>query len=165
MFFNSSLFVSCIHPKFDGIKMNNQVIMEDSVTEEHPDELDGSSDDFVTSTFSFTFKTFLFAGMKQAKRVHSQILSTYVSSFISSTAYEFSSDDEVLEYLKTSPHNKLSTAVSAAVTTKVTSYVDNPEVSDLVYDDFTPIVNQIDVGFYPVPLVSSIAEHMKVVDN
>lgn len=92
-------------------------------------------------------------------------MSTYVSSFISSTAYEFSSDDEVLEYLKTSPHNKLSTTVSAAVTTKVTSYVDNPEVSDLVYDDFTPIVNQIDVGFYPVPLVSSIAEHMKVVDN
>jgi len=69
VFFNSSLFVSCIHPKFDGIKMNNQVVMEDSISEEHPDELDGSSDDFVTSTFNFTFKTFLFAGMKQAKKI------------------------------------------------------------------------------------------------
>jgi hypothetical protein len=36
--------------------------MSDSITEEHPDELDGSADDFITATFQFTFKTYLFGG-------------------------------------------------------------------------------------------------------
>lgn len=93
------------------------------------------------------------------------MLSTYISSYISSAAYEFKDDSEVLEYLAKSSHGKLSTMVSAAVTSEVTSYVPNPEISDLVYDDFTPIINQIDVGFYPVPMVSSIAEHIEVVDT
>lgn len=42
VFFNSDIYVSCEHPKYAGIKMNNQVIMDDSVNEEHPDEFDGS---------------------------------------------------------------------------------------------------------------------------
>ena len=69
VFFNSSLYVSCVHPKYDGIKLNNQVIMEDSVSEDHPDEIDAGTDDFITTTFNFTFKTFLFGGTRQAKLV------------------------------------------------------------------------------------------------
>lgn len=69
VFFNSDLYVSCQHPKYEGIKMNNQVIMEDSISEEHPDEIDGTQDDFTTASFSFTFKTFLFGGTQQAKLV------------------------------------------------------------------------------------------------
>lgn len=60
--FNSDIYMSCQHPKYEGIKLNNQIIMSDSVTEEHPDELDGSTNDFITTSFQFTFKTYLFGG-------------------------------------------------------------------------------------------------------
>lgn len=39
--------------------------MSDSVLEEHPDELDPSVDDLITTTFQFTFKTYLFGGTAQ----------------------------------------------------------------------------------------------------
>ena len=58
--------------------------MEDSVNEEHPDEIDGSADDFISTTFNFTFKTFLFGGVKQAKSVPLQVISSFTSSFVSS---------------------------------------------------------------------------------
>jgi hypothetical protein len=61
-FFNKDLFVSCIHPKFNNLKYNCQVIMESSINEEHPEELDASQDDFVINSCNFTFKTFLFGG-------------------------------------------------------------------------------------------------------
>lgn len=51
VFFNSDLFVSCEHPKYEGIKMNCQVVMQDSVSEEHPDDLSPETDDFVTAVF------------------------------------------------------------------------------------------------------------------
>ena len=51
VFFNSDIYVSCEHPKYEGVKLNNQVIMSDSVSEEHPDELDSGTDDLITSTF------------------------------------------------------------------------------------------------------------------
>lgn len=51
VFFNSDIYVSCEHPIYQGIKMNNQVIMSDSVNEDHPDELDASQDDLITATF------------------------------------------------------------------------------------------------------------------
>src|SRR5574344_1682088 len=50
VFFNNDIFVSCEHPKYHGIMMNNQVVMQDSVTEEHPSELESSTDDFITAT-------------------------------------------------------------------------------------------------------------------
>lgn len=61
-FFNKDLFVSSIHPKFTNLKYNSQVIMEPSITEEHPEELDATQDDFVINSCSFTLKTFLFGG-------------------------------------------------------------------------------------------------------
>lgn len=64
-FFNSDLFVTCVHPKFRKLTFSSQVIMGDSITEEHPDEIDETSDDITTTTFSFTFKTFLFAGSEK----------------------------------------------------------------------------------------------------
>lgn len=68
VFFNSNIYVSQEHPKFEGVKLHNEVIMQDSVSEEHPDEFDGSQDDITTSTFSFTFKTYLFGGTTKAKK-------------------------------------------------------------------------------------------------
>ena len=62
IFFNNDVYVSCEHPKYEGVKLNNQVVMSDSVSEEHPDEFDGSADDLIVSTFQFTFKTYLVGG-------------------------------------------------------------------------------------------------------
>ncbi len=44
-FFNNDLFVSSIHPKYDGLVLNNQVIMEDTISEELPEELMPEQDD------------------------------------------------------------------------------------------------------------------------
>lgn len=74
VFFNNDLYVSQEHPKYHGIIMNNQVVMQDSVNEEHSDELDETTEDFITSTFQFTFKTYLFGGTDKR----------YVTSVISS---------------------------------------------------------------------------------
>ena len=63
------------HP-MPGIMLNNQVVMQDSVSEEHPDEIDGSTDDIITATFQFTFKTYLFGGSQQAKKKRTDIIST-----------------------------------------------------------------------------------------
>jgi len=60
----------------------------------------------------------------------------------------------------------MSVLLSAEVTGEVTAFVDNPDVSSQVYEGFTPIINQLCVGFYPVPyLCSDMAEHMWNVDN
>lgn len=64
-FFNSDLFVTCIHPKYSNLKFNNQVIMGDSVNEEHPDELGSEVDDVTVTSFTFTYKTYIFGGNKQ----------------------------------------------------------------------------------------------------
>ena len=65
-FFNSDLFVSSIHPKFNNLSYSSQIIMNDSISEEHPDEFDETTDDITVTTFNFTFKTFIFAGSKKA---------------------------------------------------------------------------------------------------
>lgn len=93
IFFNSDIYVSMEHPKYEGIILNNQIIMSDSVSEEHPDELDGSTDDFITTTFQFTFKTYLFGGNQKAKLIRPTILSSITSSFVSSYTYELTEDD------------------------------------------------------------------------
>lgn len=82
-FFNKDLFVSCIHPKFNNLKYNCQVIMESSINEEHPEELDASQDDFVINSCNFTFKTFLFGGT-ESRPAGFSIISNEVSVEISS---------------------------------------------------------------------------------
>lgn len=61
-FFNSDLFVTCKHPKFAGLSYNSQIIMGDSISEEHPNELANDAEDITSTTFTFTFKTYIFGG-------------------------------------------------------------------------------------------------------
>ena len=164
VFFNSSIYVSCVHPKYEGIKMNNQITMEDSVNEEHPDELDGSQDDFVTSTFSFTFNTFLFAGIKQAKKIPVQVLSSFTSAFVSSDVFNVDVKD-VDAFLQEHPNAKISAELTSQITADVTAYVDNPEISDYVYDEFVPAIKKIEMSIYPTPTPSSYEEHISIVDS
>lgn len=163
VFFNSDIYVSCQHPKYEGIKMNNQVIMSDSVSEEHPDEFDGSQDDITTATFNFTFKTFLFGGTRRAKLVPQKVLSSCISTFISSTVVEIK-PDEIDQFQTDHPDQSVSAVLTNWVTGEVTSYVDNPETSATVYDDI-PIINKIDFGFYVVPQKHDILEYIQSVDN
>lgn len=65
IFFNSDLFVTCIHPKFKNLKYNSQVIMGDNISEEHPDEISPDQDDVIVTTVNFTFKTYLFGGSEK----------------------------------------------------------------------------------------------------
>ena len=162
VFFNPDVYVTCEHPKYEGIRLNNQIIMSDSVAEEHPDELDGASDDFVTTTFQFTFKTYLFGGNQQAKKVPKYILSTYTSSVMSAYTYEL--DDKDKENLSSFANCSLSTTMYKKTNATISTYVENPNLSDAIYDGFTPIVKSINVGFYAVPMLCDYAEYMDEVD-
>jgi len=163
VFFNSNIYCSQTHPKFSDIKLNNQVIMSDSVSEEHSDELDGTRDDLVISTFTFTFKTYLFGGTRQCAKKRRKRPVVDLSTVISSYIYEFKNDDEVLEFIKQEDHAKLSTMLTAEVETEVTSYVE--DLSSEEYDDGIPKINALDFGFYAIPKQEDILEYMLSVDN
>lgn len=162
VFFNSNIYVSQEHPKYQGVKLHNEIIMSDGVSEDHPDEFDGSQDDIVTSTFQFTFKTYLFGGTKKAQKRPGQEISSVISTFISSYVYEFENDDEVRSYLSSDPHNRLSTIIEKEVTEPITVLVDT---SSDTYDDGIPAIRNIDIGFYAVPKKEDIDQYIISVDS
>ena len=164
VFFNSDAYVQCMHPKYEGIVLNNQVIMDDSVSEEHPVELESTTDDFITSTFTFKFKTYLFGGYQKAKLVPTQIISSYISSFISSTQVEIKAED-IDQFQKDNPDVSVYALSSSEITAELTTYVNNPDTSSTIYDGFTPIIKSISVGFYPVPFLSDFSSYINTVDN
>jgi len=63
-----------------------------------------------------------------------------MSSFVSSWAVSLS-PTEVSAYQAKHPTARLTAMEQEEVTTEVTSYVDNPDLSSDVYDGFTPIIN------------------------
>lgn len=161
VFFNSDLFVTFEHPKYEGLKINSQVIMADAVTEENLSELEGTQDDLVTSQFGFTFKTYLFSGTNQAKLVHPQILSTYTSSFLSTIVVEIQPED-IDRFQREHPTQAVSALSSVNLTTDISTYVDN--ISSEIYDN-VPIVGNLDFGFYTIPKANEIYSYMQSVDN
>lgn len=163
VFFNSDIFVSCEHPKYTGVKLNNQIVMSDSVSEDHSDELDGTQDDLTVATFQFTFKTYLFAGTQKAQLVKRQVLSSTISTFISSDIVVLQ-PDQIDDFQKQHPDATVSALYSRYVTAEVTSMVDNPNAPTDIYDDI-PIVNKIDFGFYVVPEKHDIVQFVQSVDN
>jgi hypothetical protein len=131
-FFNKDAFVRYKHPKFDGLFMKCQVIMDDTITEEHPESLDALDYDVVTCTCNFTFKTWIFCGndvVSSADNRIRHIVSVYTDV------------DE----------DGLSNEVSV--------------VTDTEYIGFIPSIRQINVGFYPVPIISGFLSHMDWVDS
>lgn len=128
VFFNNDIYVTCEHPKYEGIKLNNQIILDDGVSEEHADELDESTDDFTIATFNFTFKTYLFGGNSKSKLKPATTVSTFTSTYISNIISN-------------------GVEVSTELSTEVSTVISN----DVVAPDFIPVVNSINFGFYPVP--------------
>lgn len=166
IFFNSDIYVSCNHPKYDGITMNNQVIMSDSISEEHPDELDSAADDFITNTFQFTFKTYLFGGTTQAKPIQPTIISSYTQTVLSNVVLELQ-PNEIAAYMKRNPTACLSTMIKREVETTLTSEVLNPELSNTtIYEGIVPIIHELYTHWYPVPdSISDYNAYTTSVDN
>ena len=162
VFFNSDIYVSCEHPKYQGIKLNNQVVMQDSISEEHPDEIDSSQDDLTIATFSFTFKTYLFAGMAKAKLVPAQTISTQMSTVLSDVVVEIPSD-KIDDFQKQYPYKEVSAIVPKIVDVEITSWTSS-DTSVEVYDGI-PSINKIDFGFYVVPGDHDIPSYIQSVDN
>ena len=167
VFFNSDLFVSCEHPKYEGIKMNCQVVMQDSVSEEHPDDLSPETDDFVTAVFQFTFKTFLFAGMEKYKKRQPTILSSQQVVTLSNIVVVLR-PSEIDDFQKKYPTREVSALVPQMVTADISVEIPNPELSgDDIPEEYEPIpaVRNIDSGFYVVPAAEAFDSYITSVDQ
>ena len=55
--------------------------------------------------------------------------------------------------------------MTSNVTTEISVEVPNPDLSDYVYDGFTPIIKNIEVGFYPTPMISGFVPYINEVDS
>lgn len=166
VFFNSDLFVTCQHPKYEGIKMNNQVVMQDSVSEEHQDEISPDQDDLITSNFQFTFKTFLFPGMQQFKARPATILSSYQIETLSDVVHVLR-PDEIDAFQKKYPMRSVSVLLPETVTADISVEIPNPDLSGEPpgFDDGIPTIRQIDFGFYAVPERENFESYMMSVDT
>lgn len=93
--------------------------MQDSINEEHADEIDGTVDDLFIVTFQFLYKTYIFSGPDKANYGTNIIpkISTYISAWpaISTIISDGVSVD-------------ISVEVSAEVSTDI----------DVIYDGFVP---------------------------
>ena len=162
-FFNKDLFVRSEHPKFEGLYFTSQVIMDDTLQEEHPDEIDPSSDDVVTMTMTFLYKTYIFSGNKKAILRPKTEISTYLSTIVSSYVYELTDDDKE-NNMSSFINTKLSTTLTVEVTIPISSEVPilsaDPEISG-----FSPTINTLYMGLYPVPILSAYIPHMQWVDT
>ncbi len=163
IFFNNDIFVSTEHFLYEGIKLNNQVVMDDSISEEHADEVDDAEDDLTTATIGFTFKTWFFAGTEQFSKEPSKIVSTYTSSIVSNNII-YLKPNEIDDFQKDHPDIGLSANLTSIVESTLTTLVDNPNLSDTIYNDVPPIYH-ISCALYPVPMLSNIEEHIHAVEN
>jgi len=82
-FFNGDLYIRSQHPKFENVAYHSQVIIGDTIMEEHPEELDNNVDDIQTSTFSFTLQTYIFGGSSRVPLGPRTVITPVVSTFIS----------------------------------------------------------------------------------
>lgn len=161
VFFNNDIYVSQEHPKWEGIKLNNQIIMSDNVNEEHPDQIDATQDDLIISTFNFTFKTYLFGGTKKNQIVKNQEVSSWLSTVTVDQIVVIQPDD-IDDFQKKYPTKEVSSTIEQTVVSTLTSLID---LSDDIYDDGIPKIKTLDFGFYAIPTKEDIIAYMLSVDN
>ena len=159
-FFNKDVFVRSEHPKYPGLFFTNQIIMENDIQEDHPSELADTDQDITTCTCNFRFKTYMFCGNQKAE-VKTQISTdVYVEKVLSNIVYELTDEDK--KHIQDFITKPLSTIIQKEV-----------EVSTLISSEipisgepgFIPTINQLYVGFYPVPMLSQYLPHMNWVDS
>lgn len=158
IFYNSDIYVSCKHPKYEGVMLNNQIIMSDSISEENLVEIAPEADDLTTTTFQFTFKTYLFGGNKQARRrKKEQVLSSWEEDVV----HELNAE-EALKWIDSHPNGKLS--VLEREQKKGYVEVISNDISG-EYESLVPIIEKFDVRFYPTPHLSTHDAYIDAVDN
>ena len=128
-FFNSDLFVTTTHPKFTDVKIDCQIVMGNSISEQLPEELASNADNFTTTTFNFTFKTWLYAGMNKVPIT--DVYTRYITSTIVSTWID---DDG----------NEQSALVSTVISTD--------------YSGFVPIIKKIWLEMHAVPYMDPLKQ-------
>ena len=146
--------------------------MSDSVSEDHPDELDGGSDDLITTTFSFTFKTFLFGGTTQAQKRRRQVVSRGTAAVLSSAVREFWDAESASAYFDGNPGRPLSGVVDFEAQVPTVTYDDGtsavlsggPEPEGEYYEDGVPVVSKLDFGFYAVPRAANFDSYISATD-
>lgn len=160
--------------------------MQDSVSEDHPDELDASTEDLTTATFQFTFKTFLFAGTEKCKLVKAKIPKVDLSTAMSAVTVEILPKDidqfqkdypdkevsatirikpnDIDQFQKDYPNQQISAVIDKLVAVEVSSEVESPSAMIDVYEGI-PIIEKIDFGFYVVPRQHQIVPYIQSVDN
>ena len=161
IFFNSDLFVTCVHPKFKNLKYNSQIIMGDSISEEHPDELSPDQDDLIVTTVNFTFKTYLFGGSEKilaGQNIHVDPdtgLSTVYDGYVPIILKISADFHAVPRYDVTLPQvsSYLSTIISVDYETGLSSYVEKEmkTVIPFTYDQeysFEKYFNDFDSGMF-----------------
>ena len=129
-FFNSDLFVTTTHPKFTDVKIDCQIVMGSSISEQLPEELTSSTDNFTTTSFNFTFKTWLYAGMNKVPATEHYV--KYRTSTFTSTSISTWIDEEGHEQSA-----EISTEVSTTLSTE--------------YAGFVPIIRKIWLEMHAVP--------------
>ena len=147
-FFNPDLFVTCIHPKYTDCVFNNQVTLQDAITIEHQDEMDGSAEDIITATFQFVYKTYIFGGPDKAKLTSYVIpkISTYISNQLST-------------YVEYPDNPDLSHEVSLWISVELSNVI------DVIYDGFVPKINGINIGFYAIAQQKEFIPEMNRIDE
>lgn len=158
IFYNSDIFVSCRHPKYDGIMLNNQIIMSDSVSEENLDEIAPEADDLITTTFQFTFKTYLFGGNKTAKK---QKKATVLSSW-DEDIINVLNTEQALAWIEKHPDGKLS-VIEKQHREGYVEILSNDISGE--YESLVPVIEKFDVRFYPTPWLSTHEAYIDAVDN
>lgn len=179
-FFNKDLFFQCEHPKFTDLTYKNQVIMENTIQEDHIPEIEANQDDIVTATCTFTFKTFLFCGTLKKERVVKEIVQENISTIISvhpmeilsTYVYELTKNDvdNIDKFLIEHPDCKLSTILSIELTADVSTEVSVTtssviSVEEEVSEGLIPPIHQIAFGFYDTPYTSAHVPFINEVDE
>ena len=128
-FFNSDLFVTTTHPKFTDVKVDCQIVMGTNISEQLPEELASNQDNFTTTTFNFTFKTWLYAGMNRVP-----VTETY-TKYVTSTEVSTWIDDDGREQ---------SALVSTVISTD--------------YSGFVPVIKKIWLEMHAVPYLDPLKQ-------
>lgn len=66
-FFNTDVYVSHRHPKYNNVKFSSQVVMGNDINIETQPDISKDTDEIHTATLSFTYKTYIFGGTEQAE--------------------------------------------------------------------------------------------------
>lgn len=82
---------------------------------------------------------------------------------MSAYTYELTKEDK--DNLSSFANCSLSTTMYKKTMATLSTMIENPNLANCIYDGFTPIIKNINVGFYAVPQLCDFIEYMDEVDQ